>query len=148
MKSKKHYNSFHPKAGFFLDIDEVMSWFDAEDFYFGTVSFRLSFETANYILIYAGIFKKAELDPKHYEALLKEDLVCFHCGSSMKNIPTLKAHLAEEWDKIASREKARLEKKRKFEEKRAAKGGTSEEVGSKRLKSSSEDTWWFIHTWL
>ncbi|KAG5727674.1 Transcription factor [Termitomyces sp. T112] len=119
MKSKKHYNSFHPKAGFFLDIDEVMSWFDAEESYFST---------------------KAKLDPKHYEALLKEDLVCFHCGSSMKNIPTLKAHLDEEWDRIASREKGKLDRKRKFEEKHTTKEGASEQADSKRLKSVSDDT--------
>lgn len=30
MKNKKHYNSFHPGRGFFLHLDDVMSWFDAE----------------------------------------------------------------------------------------------------------------------
>ena len=39
MKNKKHYNSFHPKLGFFLDIQEVLEWFDAEPmFYSNTVS--------------------------------------------------------------------------------------------------------------
>jgi aprataxin len=38
LKHKKHYNSFHPKLGFFLDIDEVLSWFDAEDSYYSSVS--------------------------------------------------------------------------------------------------------------
>lgn len=28
LKTKKHYNSFHPKLGFFLHIDDVLSWFD------------------------------------------------------------------------------------------------------------------------
>ncbi|KAF5380874.1 hypothetical protein D9615_003902 [Tricholomella constricta] len=96
MKNKKHYNSFHPKIGFFLDIDEVLSWFDAEDSYYA---------------------RMAKLDPKPYEALLKEDLSCFHCDTRVKNMPTLKAHLQEEWDKQAAREKAKLERKRKFEEK-------------------------------
>ncbi len=41
LKHKKHYNSFHPKLGFFLHLDEVLSWFDTEsDSYFATV--RLS----------------------------------------------------------------------------------------------------------
>jgi aprataxin len=40
MKNKKHYNSFHPKLGFFLDVDEVLSWFDAEPSYYQHV--RLS----------------------------------------------------------------------------------------------------------
>jgi aprataxin len=39
MKNKKHYNSFHPKHGFFLHLDEVMSWFDAEPSYYETVRF-------------------------------------------------------------------------------------------------------------
>jgi len=30
MKTKKHYNSFHPKHGFFLHVDQVLSWFEAE----------------------------------------------------------------------------------------------------------------------
>ncbi|KAF8212293.1 HIT-like domain-containing protein [Mycena galopus ATCC 62051] len=38
MKNKKHYNSFRPKLGFFLDIEEVLSWFDAEDSYYTSVS--------------------------------------------------------------------------------------------------------------
>jgi len=37
MKNKKHYNSFHPKHGFFLHMDDVLSWFDAEPSYFKTV---------------------------------------------------------------------------------------------------------------
>src|ERR1700691_5657313 len=38
MKIKKHYNSFHPKHGFFLHFDDVISWFDAEPSYYNTVS--------------------------------------------------------------------------------------------------------------
>ena len=30
MKSKKHLNSFHPKLGFFLHLDEVLSWFEPD----------------------------------------------------------------------------------------------------------------------
>lgn len=37
LKVKKHYNSFHPKLGFFLHMDEVLSWFDAEPSFFDTV---------------------------------------------------------------------------------------------------------------
>jgi len=58
----------------------------------------------------------AELKKSQYEPLLKEDLTCFRCGHTMKNIPTLKVHLQEEWDKGAAREKAKLERKRKREE--------------------------------
>jgi hypothetical protein len=31
LKQKKHYNSFHPTLGFFLHIDEVLSWFEMDD---------------------------------------------------------------------------------------------------------------------
>ncbi len=30
MKNKKHLNSFHPRLGFFLHIDEVLSWFEPD----------------------------------------------------------------------------------------------------------------------
>ena len=36
LKHKKHYNSFHPKLGFFLHLDEVESWFDAESSFFAS----------------------------------------------------------------------------------------------------------------
>ena len=55
----------------------------------------------------------AALKKSAYEALLKEDLVCWRCHSEFKNIPQLKAHLQEEWDKEANREK---NKKRKRDE--------------------------------
>lgn len=58
----------------------------------------------------------SELKKSQYEPLLKDDLVCWRCGHVLKNMPTLKAHLQEEWDKQASVEKAKLEKKRKREE--------------------------------
>ena len=40
-----------------------------------------------------------------YEPILKEPLVCFRCNSEMKNMPILKAHLQEEWDKLERRAK-------------------------------------------
>jgi aprataxin len=56
LKIKKHYNSFHPKLGFFLHIDEVLSWFDAEPSYFAKlvretrVSLGQSWLSAYYII--------------------------------------------------------------------------------------------------
>jgi aprataxin len=41
MKIKKHYNSFHPKLGFFIDVDEVLSWFDGEPSYFASVCYGM-----------------------------------------------------------------------------------------------------------
>jgi len=31
LKHKKHYNSFHPKLGFFLHVDDVLSWFEGDN---------------------------------------------------------------------------------------------------------------------
>jgi len=55
----------------------------------------------------------SELRSVQYEPLLKDDLACWRCGREMKNIPALKAHLQEEVDKEAAREKARIDRKRK-----------------------------------
>ncbi|KAK7043624.1 aprataxin-like protein [Paramarasmius palmivorus] len=97
LKHKKHYNSFHPKLGFFLHLEDVLGWFEAEPSYFTQM---------------------AKLDEKKYESLLKEGLTCFHCDKEMKNIPTLKEHLQSEWDAQASKAKAREERKRKAEERK------------------------------
>ncbi|KAG9318716.1 HIT-like domain-containing protein [Chiua virens] len=94
MKHKKHYNSFHPKLGFFLHLDDVLSWFDADPSYFERMS---------------------QLKKSEYEHLLKEDLCCWRCERDMKNMPLLKAHLQEEWDAEERKEKARLARKRKRE---------------------------------
>ncbi|ESK93045.1 hypothetical protein Moror_8948 [Moniliophthora roreri MCA 2997] len=95
MKNKKHYNSFHPKLGFFLHLEDVLSWFEAEPAFFS---------------------QKTNLDEKKSEALLKEGLDCFHCEREMKNMPALKEHLQIEWDSESSKAKARAERKRKAEE--------------------------------
>ncbi|KAH7924591.1 HIT-like protein [Leucogyrophana mollusca] len=99
MKLKKHYNSFHPKLGFFLHLSDVLSWFDAEPSFFETMS---------------------KLKKSQYEPLLKDALSCWKCGRDMANMPTLKAHLQQEWDQESRKAKARLEKKRKREEAPAA----------------------------
>jgi len=63
----------------------------------------------------------------------------------MKNMPTLKAHLQEEWDKLECRGKASQKRKRKIEDSEHAvvRAGEEEfpETGpiSKRAKSESED---------
>jgi len=95
MKTKKHYNSFNPKHGFFLHLDDVLSWLDADPSYYKTMS---------------------ELKKSQYEPLLKDDLVCWRCGHIFKTMPTLKAHLQEEWEIEAKIEKAKVERKRKREQ--------------------------------
>ncbi len=50
-----------------------------------------------------------------YEDILKEDLSCFKCRKEFRNMPQLKAHLEEEWQKECKSEKERIERRRKFE---------------------------------
>ena len=68
----------------------------------------------------------SQLTISQYEPLLKEDLRCWKCQSIQKNIPTLKAHLQEEWDK--EKRKATAQKKRKREQETAV--GSSGEVNA------------------
>jgi hypothetical protein len=53
----------------------------------------------------------SELDSKQYDLLTKEELVCWRCGDPTKNIPTLNAHLLEEWKKEAKKSRARIPNK-------------------------------------
>ncbi|KAG2346251.1 hypothetical protein BDR05DRAFT_878768 [Suillus weaverae] len=93
MKLKKHYNSFHPSLGFFLHLKDVLSWFDAVPSYYQRV---------------------IKLNASHYELLLKDgDLCCWWCDRALVSMPKLKAHLHDEFDKLTTREKAKLERKRK-----------------------------------
>lgn len=77
----------------------------------------------------------SELKKSQYEPLLKDELLCWRCGHIFKNIPTLKAHLQEEWDKDAKTEKAKLERKRKREE---LSGDSVEQGGSKKRETHVE----------
>ncbi|EPQ58176.1 HIT-like protein [Gloeophyllum trabeum ATCC 11539] len=92
LKNKKHYNSFHPKLGFFLHLNDVLSWFESDQSYYDM---------------------KTQLKKEEYEPLLKQDLVCWECDRPMKNIPTLKGHLKEKWEERMKKEKSRFDKKRK-----------------------------------
>ncbi|TFK29881.1 HIT-like protein [Coprinopsis marcescibilis] len=124
MKNKKHYNSFHPSKGFFLHINDVLDWFEATPGYYQQVT---------------------KLDPKAYEALLKEGLTCWKCGSEMKNIPSLKEHLQEEWNKQESRSRRTAAKRKVVEghsgsnpkEKQANSG---DEIPAKKRKGDPDLT--------
>ncbi|KAH8107120.1 HIT-like domain-containing protein [Cristinia sonorae] len=116
MKHKKHYNSFHPKGDFFLKLETVMEWLDAEKSYFRTM---------------------AKLNPKDYEPHLKEDLVCFHenCGRRFTNFQKLKDHLQAEYNKLKEKaiaKKAILDKLTNAKRKRETqeRDGTPSTVAS------------------
>ncbi|KIL69692.1 hypothetical protein M378DRAFT_68635 [Amanita muscaria Koide BX008] len=91
MKHKKHYNSFHPKHGFFLHIETVLAWLDA------TPTYRASMININQAT---------------YGKILKEPLSCFHCSKQLKDMPTLKGHLQDEWESVMKRERTKLERKK------------------------------------
>ncbi|KAI0046697.1 hypothetical protein FA95DRAFT_1559820 [Auriscalpium vulgare] len=91
LKTKKHYNSFHPALGFFLPLDTVLEWLDATPSYYDTM---------------------ARLEPGKYEPLLKAPLECFRCGKTLGTVPALKTHLQDEWDTLRARSLARGKRKR------------------------------------
>ncbi|KAH8116889.1 hypothetical protein DFH11DRAFT_1137440 [Phellopilus nigrolimitatus] len=117
MKTNKHYNSFHPKLGFFLHLDEVISWFndDCAESYFQSM---------------------IGLKESTYEKFLKEPLECLHCGKEQKNMPQLKLHLQEHFDKLSTRKKADTKKKQKRERSQSRE----EKVGEQNEKKSEGDS--------
>ncbi|TBU65786.1 HIT-like domain-containing protein [Dichomitus squalens] len=91
MRSKKHLNSFHPTVGFFIHLDDVLSWFDpgVEPTWFAM---------------------KSDIVKKEYEKLLKEDMTCpGHCDKPFKTMPKLREHLREVFDSAAKASKAAKE---------------------------------------
>ncbi|KZV99106.1 HIT-like protein [Exidia glandulosa HHB12029] len=107
MKNKKHYNSFHPTKGFWLPLEDVQAWLEADDEYYKRMS---------------------KLPKAQYEPLLKESLSCFRCDKELKTIPALKTHLQEEWD---AKEKRELAKGKK----RKAQGAPDGEDDAKKAKA-------------
>ncbi|GAA5850487.1 hypothetical protein JCM8547_001890 [Rhodosporidiobolus lusitaniae] len=105
LKNKKHYNSFHPTLGFFLHLSDVI----------------LGCESSSFSLD----------SPKHYDSLLKLDLVSFHNGETYPNIPKLKKHLEEEWERMR-REGRRVAKLAM--EKAEGKGEEGEREGEREGK--------------
>ncbi|KAI0283101.1 hypothetical protein BGY98DRAFT_1094043 [Russula aff. rugulosa BPL654] len=83
LKTKRHYNTFNPRTGFFLPLADVCASLDDEH------------QLAKMV---------ASLAPKNHELRLKDALVCFHCGETMKNMPALKDHLQKEFDALRKRE--------------------------------------------
>lgn len=102
MKTKKHYNSFRPKLGFFLHIDDVLSWFDSDRTESSYKSVSLYAVELRYcIKLTNHLLQLIRLDEASYEKKLKEPLECFRCGQELKNMPLLKTHLQEHFDRVA-----------------------------------------------
>lgn len=64
-----------------------------------------------------AVIQVKTLKPTNFEPILKEPLACFRCNAEMKNIPLLKKHLEEEWDKLERRGRESAARKRKAEAK-------------------------------
>ncbi|GAA5983080.1 hypothetical protein JCM10908_000149 [Rhodotorula pacifica] len=92
LKNKKHWNSFHPTLGYFLHLSDVIA----------------AVESGNNPL---------QADTKHYETLLKTELVStYPPHATFATIPKLKEHLEVEWERQGrqrrrSREEAESEKR-------------------------------------
>ncbi|KAL1743937.1 HIT-like domain-containing protein [Schizophyllum fasciatum] len=100
MKHKKHYNSFHPRRGFFIHLDDILDWFEAVP----------------------NVWRRnIELNRAFFEPLLKEPLECFYCYEEMKNMPKLKEHIREHWEALREEGKSRAEQKKMQEAKLAAR---------------------------
>ncbi|KAI0362144.1 hypothetical protein OH77DRAFT_1441395 [Trametes cingulata] len=87
-KTKRHCNSFHPRLGFFLDIDEVIRWFDPD------------IEPTWFAM-------KASLEKKEYEDLLRGSMSCPHCDEPFKTMPKMHKHLLDVFDKMKDAEEER-----------------------------------------
>ncbi|KAH9966867.1 hypothetical protein BC827DRAFT_1102360, partial [Russula dissimulans] len=106
LKTKRHYNSFSPRVGFFVPLAEVRAWFLNDDGDDGGGGDRDGDQLRAKVL---------RLTPEVYEPRLKEALVCFRCGETAKNIPALKKHLQHEFDLLRKRQIGKLKRKRETE---------------------------------
>ncbi|KAH8980925.1 HIT-like domain-containing protein [Lactarius hatsudake] len=97
LKTKRHYNSFSPRAGFFVPLAEVRAWFND-----ATATPQLA--------------KMRRLAPEDYEPRLKRVFECFRCGQRGKNMPALKKHLQEEFDALRRREGKSKKRRREAED--------------------------------
>ncbi|KAG8995996.1 hypothetical protein FRB95_011632 [Tulasnella sp. JGI-2019a] len=89
LKTKKHWNSFNPKFGFFLHIKDVMGWLDLPE----------------------AALRERIHSTSQSEPLLKDNMKCWKCSTAPSNIPKLKEHLQMHFD----RDLAKLKKSRKHE---------------------------------
>lgn len=116
MKNKKHYNSFHPKLGFFLHLEDVLSWFEAEPSFYA---------------------RKAQVSPSTYEPLLKHTLECFWCEEEYKTMPALKAHLQAEFDDAARRERPKWERQKEARRRALRQRLDAERAAAEKAKAET-----------
>ncbi|KAI5899662.1 uncharacterized protein SCHCODRAFT_02484815 [Schizophyllum commune H4-8] len=119
LKNKKHYNSFHPKLGFFIHLDDILDWFEA---------------------VPSVWRKNIELNPAFFEPLLKKDLECYHCYEEFRNMPQLTKHLKEHWEKLKAAGIAKMQRKKMIEDAmQAAKEKEEEKKKKEEERGAAED---------
>ncbi|KAH8980929.1 HIT-like domain-containing protein [Lactarius hatsudake] len=121
LKTKRHYNSFSPRAGFFVPLAEVRTWF---------------FDDA----AAPQLAKVRRLAPEEYEPRLKYALECFRCDQPAKNMPALKKHLQDEFDALRKCESKSKKHSREAEDESASdcetSGSTAKGKGKKVARLS------------
>ncbi|KAF9814930.1 hypothetical protein IEO21_04874 [Rhodonia placenta] len=125
LKTKKHYNSFHPGHGFFIKLQDVLEWFEPDTDPRWVELAKLLVET-------------------EYGGRLKESFHCWRCDLMIGSFAELKEHLQADWEKECKRKKAAIERKRIAAEKKAlsskrqhAELPSSEETTSKKQRIGS-----------
>lgn len=107
LKTKKHYNSFHPKLGFFLHLSDVLSWFEQDrvESFFPSVSLLRRTHLCVSHRLPTSLPQMINLDEPTYEKKLKEPLECLHCRKEQMNMPQLKTHLQEHFEILRKKKK-------------------------------------------
>lgn len=116
LKTKKHYNSFHPTLGFFLPLDSVIR--SLQESHSTNTNIHTSTRTSRAHSPTPNAFDLVQYckpdGPRHeYEPLLKRGLRCCHCREEFGNIPALKRHLVEEWERVKTKAAGRQKKEGK-----------------------------------
>ena len=79
-----------------------------------------------------NIRQNIELNPAFFEPLLKKDLECYYCYEEFRNMPQLKKHLKEHWEKLKAAGIAQAQRKKKFDEMMQASKKKKEEEQKKK----------------
>ncbi|KAH9035383.1 hypothetical protein EDB85DRAFT_1944573 [Lactarius pseudohatsudake] len=94
LKTKKHYNSFSPRAGFFVPLAEVRAWFNDN----------------------AAAPQCAALRRRTMSPVSNAFSNAFVVANLAKNMPALKKHLQEEFDALRKREGKSKKRRRETED--------------------------------
>ncbi|EJD02367.1 uncharacterized protein FOMMEDRAFT_157581 [Fomitiporia mediterranea MF3/22] len=117
MKTPRHFFSFHPNHGEFLPLDEVLSWFEIVDERYKDNLRDLRKRHLKFSKRGRQACEQATEDRRVYD--------CYHrysgieCRFEAKDLPTMKKHLDEHFEKRREEGKKRQENREKFEERQA-----------------------------